>query len=400
MRGEWLWLLTAMFVVLALCVALSLLIWRLWRKITLPEGAPPPRWTDLSALKTRVVQTPLVLRLIATAALALLMSAPVNMIQDLVSARTDSYREVVRELSHSWGGRQLLIGPILSVPYTIKYVVTEEAPLTASEKAELALRGEPLRAAKTISREIATEKTAIVLPEELNIAGVLDPETRKRNIYSLLVYTADLKLSGFFRKPDFKSLDDRTSAVHWDRARLLVSLTDTKAFRGISQLSLGGRAYKFVPGTGKSPAAPTGFSAEVDLDGAADVPFSFNMAIGGSQGFYVAPVAVVSRMDLSSSWPHPKFSGMGLPISREAGPTGFTAGWNVPNLVRNYPQLAALEALSPDGAAKKGQEYGYDEYESRPAAGDLPLAEYVVGVDLFEPVFHYSLITRAVKYAM
>ncbi len=380
-----LWNLLSVFIVLALGGALLLFCWWLWRKITLPQGAEPPKLSDLSALKARAGKAPVVIRLAVAGVLALLMSLPINLIRDLIGERANAYKSVVNELSYSWGGQQLLIGPVLSIPYTIRYTVTEEEPISLAEQVELAKVGDK-RTKRTVSREVAAEKTALLLPEELYVDGTLEPQERRRGIYSVRVYTADLALSGLFKKPDFKKLDSRTAEVHWKRASILVNLSDTKAFKGISPLSLSGRDYKFVPGTQNSSILPTGFSAEVDLSGAGGVEFNFTMSVGGSQGFYVSPIAVSSVINLKSPWPHPKYGGSGLPTRHETNDSGFKAVWEVPNLVRNYPQFADSNSFAD--VRQKGDVAGLD------------LSEYVIGLDFFEPVFHYSLLTRAVKYAM
>ncbi|UQZ89735.1 hypothetical protein C4J81_11165 [Deltaproteobacteria bacterium Smac51] len=397
--GELLWMLVAIFIVVAVCGALTLLIWWLWRKITLPEGAPPPKWTDLSGLKSGMGKAPIVIRLAVVGVLGLLMSAPIGLIHDLIKERAASYSSVVRELSYSWGGQQLLIGPILSIPYTIRYSVTEEQPLTEAEKLELAKLGD-LRTTKIIRREIVKEKTAVLLPEDLIINGTLKPQERRRGIYSVRVYTADLALSGSFKRPDFKTLDSRVSEVHWNKAAILVNLSDTKAFRGISPLSLSGRKYKFVPGTKNSPIAPTGFSADVDLTGGGDIAFGFDMTIGGSQGFYVSPIAVASNINLKSPWPHPKYGGTGLPTRHETTDRGFDAVWEVPNLVRNYPQFADIDDFKRERQQKESYSYDEDSHARPAIQTSLMLAEYIIGLDFFEPVFHYSILLRAVKYAM
>jgi len=394
--GELIWLFLLGFFILALCGALSLLIWWLWRKITLPAGAPPPKWTDLSALRGHSGKGSIVVRLVVVALLGLFMSAPISIIHDLIQERTGSYQQVVRELSRSWGGQQLLIGPMLTVPYTIKYTVIEEVPLSEAERKELATLGQ-YRTTKTVSKVVRQDKTALILPEELTVSGSLEPDLRHRGIYSVRVYTAALNLSGFFKKPDFNTLDKRVDQVHWNSARLLVNLSDTKAFREVSPLSLGEGQYKFVPGTDGSPVAPTGFSAEVDLSEAgAEMPFSFNMAVGGSQGFFLAPVAVSSRVDIKSKWAHPKYCGDGLPTKKQEMKEGFSATWEVPNLVRNYSQFGDISVFSP----KQDRESRTYHDEDLPDRRGMPLAEYIIGVDLFEPVFHYSVLTRAVKYAM
>ena len=398
--GEMIWIMVILFLILTLCGALCLLIWWLWRKITLPEGAPPPKWTDLSALKSGAGKTPVVLRLIVVAVLGVLMSVPVGMIYDLIRERFQSYNSVVRELSRNWGGQQLLVGPILVVPYTIKYEIIEKVPLTEAEINKLKRKGAPVSGTKEVAKTVTSKKTAVLLPKDLHIEGSLDPELRRRGIYSVRVYTADLALSGSFEKPDFSLLDQRFSAVHWDKAQILVNLSDTKAFRGISALSLGGKDYNFVPGTKNSSIAPTGFSVEVDIDQTEEaLPFSFKMSVGGSQGFFIAPVAENSTIKIKSDWPHPKYCGDGLPSRREQSDSGFWAEWEVPNLVRNYPQLADIQDMAGAAPQTERDYYSENQSETVPRSG-LRLAEYIIGVDLFEPVFHYSILTRAVKYAM
>lgn len=106
--NELVWGLAAIFIIAAVCGALILLIWWLWRKIILPEGAPPPKWADLSALKSvrtyEIItgKALVVLRLVVVAGLGFLMSAPISLIHNLVRERAESYQEVVRELSRSW----------------------------------------------------------------------------------------------------------------------------------------------------------------------------------------------------------------------------------------------------------------------------------------------------------
>lgn len=389
--GDIIELLLVLSVVAAFCGALALLLWWLWRKINLPEGAPPPKWNDLSFLRGAAGKAPIVLKLAVVAGLGLMMSAPIDMIHDLVRERTYSYKEVAQEMSRSWGGQQLLIGPVLSVPYTIKYIVKKQEPLSEKERAQLARRG-VTQTHKEVETEVTEEYTAVVLPEELRVNGSLKPELRSRGIYSVRVYTIELALSGLFRKPDFKTLDERVSLVHWDKALLLVNLGDTKAFRGISPLKMNEREFNFVPGTRASAVAPTGFSTEVDLSGPDELPFAFDMSVGGSQGFFVAPIAVNTTIAIDSTWPHPRYWGDGLPVERRQTSEGFYARWEVPNLVRNYPQFAGLDYF--------GSPVIWAEDDDGPERPNLRLAEYVVGVDLVEPVFHYSILTRAVKYAM
>jgi inner membrane protein len=213
---------------------------------------------------------------------------------------------------------------------------------------------------------------------------------RSRSIYSTRVYTADLSVSGSFKKVDLTGLRPHIAAIHWDRASLVVGLSATKAIRDASELELAGKKLNFQPGTGRLQVLSTGFSAlndfsQIHKDGV--IPFRFQVSVGGSNGLFFTPVGIVSRFKLSSDWPHPSFGGSGLPTTREIRPNGFTAEWEIPNLVRNYPQFGDVETwLSSSETRYSQQGQGLDEY--------------VVGVNFFEPIFYYSLLLRAVKYAV
>lgn len=67
---------------------------------------------------------------------------------------------------------------------------------------------------------------------------------------------------------------------------------------------------------------------------------------------------------------------MTLPTSHEITAEGFTSTWAIPHLARNYPQSWVS------------------------ANAQYNLTEFTAGVDLFEPVFLYSKVTRAAKYGI
>ena len=388
--------------VLAILGAAGVTAWWLWRRATLADGEPVPKWGDLRSLVAALRGLSIVLRMMAVAVLAGLMMIPMGFISELVDGRYFLYRNVVSEISSSWGSEQTLSGPVLHVPYIVKYQTSEEVPLTA---AELAL--EQSRGGGRTTREVVVnheeQYAAVILPEELSIDGQISTDTRKRGIYSARVYTADALVSGSFAKRDVTGLRQHIAEVRWDEAMIVVGVTSTKAIRDISEISVAGAKYKFLPGSGGLKMLPTGFSAPCDLSGLRDgeaFNFDFRLSLGGSDRFFMTPVGVTNDFKISSDWPHPNFTGSGLPSSREIRADGFAAEWNVPNLVRNYPQTGNADAWATVSAyGSQSRYYGDDESRSS-SAGAHNLGEYVMGVEFFEPVFHYSLITRAVKYGL
>jgi inner membrane protein len=367
--------------------------WWLWRKATLPEGEPVPKWGDLRSLKEALLRPSITIRMICVGFLVLVLTIPVGFIYDITNERSYRSSEVTDEISSSWGVSQTFAGPVISVPYTIRYQEKEEVPLSVAELTLEQSRG-GTRTTKDVWRTVELERAALVLPEVLNISGRASTETRSRSIYSALVYTADLKVSGAFVKPDLSGIAANIAEVHWDKATLAAGLTSTKAIRGVGEITLGGEKLKFTPGTGGLKVLPTGFSCAGDLSAArigGEIPFDFEVSIGGSRGIYFVPAAARTSIEFASEWPHPNFGGTGLPTSRDISPEGFSAKWEIPNLVRNYPQFGDASAWGVYDTSKTSWR--------ETAPGEHDFGEYVVGVAFFQPTYFYSMLTRATKYA-
>ena len=98
--------------------------------------------------------------------------------------------------------------------------------------------------------------------------------------------------------------------------------------------------------------------------------------LNGSHGLRFAPLGETTIATVTSSWPHPSFAGNLLPDEHTINADGFTPSWEIPHLARNYHQMRALDKTQ------------------------VETTELLAGVDLFEPVFIYSRITRAMKYSL
>ncbi|MDR0647905.1 MAG: cell envelope integrity protein CreD [Synergistaceae bacterium] len=380
------------FSVVALTVA-----WLCLRAVT-PEGEAAPRWGDLRPLTRLSRRTQLIFRLAAVAAVAGFMAIPAGFIYDLTMERYYRYQEVIKGISSTWGDSQTVVGPVLMVPYTVRYEVSEAVPLGAAELALEQARSSD-RTTKEVIRTVEDSRTALVLPEELSVDARVATELRSRGIYSTRVYTADMAVSGAFAKTELSGLRPHIAEIRWDDAEIVIGISSTKAIRDISELSLAGEKFSFLPGTGGLGVLSTGFSSPCDISSfqaGETIEFGFRVSVGGSESLFLAPVGGVNSFRVSSEWPHPNFTGSGLPSFREITASGFEAEWDIPNLVRNYPQAADSEEWAP--LARAGSMYAYDEGASE--AGGYKLTEYVAGVEFFEPVFHYSLLIRAAKYAV
>ena len=315
----------------------------------------------------------LIFRFGIIAVLVGVMTIPLDMVSDVVRERSNLYYNVLDDIAGTWGHRQQLLGPVILVPYTEKF--TSVKVLTDKDGNE-----------RKVNKTIYEQRTAIVLPEALKIDANLMGQTRKRSLYEALVYTADLKLTGNFKRPDIMSLSNHIDKIHWDRAWFSLGISDTQAINKVSQLDWRGeqvanQKIDFEPGTRIRKTFASGFHAPLNLvsdmaNKQEHYQFSLDINVNGSEGFYFSPFGKTTNVMVTSDWPHPSFQGNVLPDEHKVSEKGFEAKWSVPHLARNYPQLWTLET----------QNFNVNEFKA--------------GVNLFESVSLYSQITRAIKYGV
>jgi len=300
--------------------------------------------------------------------LGLLMLIPLNMAEEVVAERNSYHASVLEGIASTWGAQQTLVGPVLVVPYVEHYTSVD----TVTEKDGTA---------RVVSKDVSSDHTAILLPKNLEIRADLKEEHRHRGIYDALVYSAKLSLSGQFdHSPLLKRSDDGAERrIQWDKAFVMVGLSDTKAIADASELSWDDKPIKLEPGTHLPELLASGFhaplSASADTKSTHD--FKLNLTLHGSDSLNFAPLGETTKARMTSTWTHPSFQGNSLPVKRTLNDQGFSAEWEIPHLVRNYPQYWLMD-----------DKQKYD------------INAFTAGVSLYEPVSLYSQVIRAVKYGV
>lgn len=359
----------AVLAALALLGGLAYLLYSLGQKVRQAARQPVPGQDDSVAPQAGEAVAALAgapsIRLAVIALVALVMLIPLGLVENLVAERHKLYRQVLVDIAELWGGEQLVQGPLLVVPFVERHVTEEQVD-------------DPTGGTRTVSRTRLVERHAIILPRDLRIGLKLGEQFRMRGIYRSLVYVVDVRMNGRFRLPAIADLSNRLEEVRWDDAFVAVGLTDTRAINGVSALDWAGERVEFRPGTRLADTLVSGFHAHVPgLDaGVTDRDFALEFSANGSAALRFAAFGATTRVDMESTWPHPSFQGSTLPGEYSVGDEGFTASWEIPSLARNFPQAWVQE------------ERAYN------------LAEFQAGVDLFEPVFLYSKVNRAVKYGV
>ncbi len=285
-------------------------------------------------------------RLAVTGVLFLLLMIPRALIVELIDERQAFHGQVIDEVSSIWGGSQTLSGPILTIPYRLR-----------NEDGEWITRN------------------AHFLPDGLEIKAEMEPEIRYRNIYKVLVYRANIEMSGNFRKPDLSELNISPDQVLWQEAFISLGITDLRGVAGEISFRAGDRELEMNPGIPTGELYPSGVFTRW-TPGEGNAPFSFHtrLELRGSQALLFAPLGRTTTAELHSSYPDPSFCGAFLPEKRETGPDGFSASWKVSHLNRNLPQQWTGNAYRP---------------------GDMAF-----GAELIIPADQYQQTQRSAKYAV
>lgn len=302
------------------------------------------------------IRTSRTVRLVLVVSLALFLQIPIMMTDSLVRERASRRDDAVSEVSSKWGTAQSVTGPVLVVPYTCN-------------REAAGPNGQPVVHVES--------RQAIFLPSRLDIRGDVASQALNRGIFSIPVYRADLTLEGVFKRPDFQEAGIETASIDWPRAQLAIGISDVRAIQKQVAASWLGKPVEFLPGQGLYEASGAGIHAGVPLaSDTQEIPFSIPLSLNGSQRLSFVPFSRETKVELTSNSPNPSFQGNWLPTHRDISATGFKAVWSIPFLGRNYPQ--AWSSANTPGSAIEESRFGFS---------------------LLEPVDHYRMSARSVKYA-
>ncbi len=307
-------------------------------------------------------------------ALTLLLLIPTAFIISLINERSDRLDNAATEVSSKWGQAQAIAGPVL----TVKGIVTQKV-------------------------EDKTVKTpavdTVLLPSKYNVSCETKSETRKRGIYTIPVYTANIVVEGSFPAYKIEDIWKTDDTVDLTNVNLSFILNDNRGIIGTPKITLNGEHYEVIPGIpnkklvgsvtrttsraygfsgsseySKEHDIDEGFQLEIDREMLKEpLHYKIEMTLRGTSELHVVAIGKESTLHMTSDWPHPSFTGTFIPTSHEITDNGFTADWSASEMNRSFPQVLA---------------------------GTQRITNADFGVKLIQPVTHYSKVERSVKYAI
>lgn len=282
-------------------------------------------------------------RFAITGLLVLVLQVPVGLIASTIDERRATRDAASADVTGTWGAAQELAGPILTVPVVHRWL---------DEKNH------------------AHERTVLhrFLPVSLSVRARAATEVRRRGIFDVPLYTAQLHVQARFAVPEAAGFAGRGEVI-WKNATLAYGISDPKAIRAASGLA-------WEPGAGDDLLS-AGLHAPVPAAQAGTTAFTFDLTLAGSGRLAFVPAGDETVVSLASPWPDPSFDGAWLPLERRVSASGFDATWRVLSLARNLPSRWIDR-----------------EVDQR------RLSASAFGVSFLSPVDTYRTTERAVKYQL
>ncbi|PID75188.1 MAG: cell envelope integrity protein CreD [Deltaproteobacteria bacterium] len=262
----------------------------------------------------RYLRNSATIKIFSIGILVLLLLVPASMITSLLEEREARRDSVVQEINQKWGNSQTITGPFFTVPYTLFYK-------DKNDKLQQSIR------------------YFHILPEELNITGNITSHIRYRSIYEAVLYNCQLQFSGKFTVPQLDQLNIEAKDILWEKAVFSVGITDMRGIKDTIRITFGENSYEVSPGLKTADIASAGISSLIPLSSHdSSKPFSFKLALNGSEQIQFTPMAEEVHVTLQSDWASPSFNGAFLPVEKEISKNGFIATWKILHLNRNFPQ--------------------------------------------------------------
>jgi inner membrane protein len=297
-------------------------------------------------------------KLIVVCGLALLMTIPALFVGNLIDERTSRANDVAKEIASFVGGKQSFLGPTLAIPYVIPPQV-----------------------------EGATQRRGVYLVFPAQASAVLKTRTeeRRRSLFKVPVFQADVRLDSTFDLTNVPSALPPGAEPEWERAEFVVGVSDARGALSDATLIADGKPATMVPAQ-VAPELTIGDNngAKLKLLGTpaaniakpnAQFKVSSAMRFSGAQRISVLAYGKTSTLSVQGDWPNPSFDGGFLPVTRSVTPNGFSAEWSVPYIARGVAAEGRMEALTGLEATSLGTSF-------------IEVADY------------YQSVSRSLKYVL
>lgn len=302
---------------------------------------------------------------------------PLIMVYALVWDRQEQSNVAQNAIAAGWGGPQVVVGPVLVIPYTANSVETVD------------------QNGRQTTRTVQVTKELFLSPETNVLNTNLKPDRKKKSIYESVLFVAENSGKARFALPvDFARYGISRDALNLAGAELRFGISDARGLQADSKVVVNDTSLELQPGKGLAASGGSGFFTFVDWDASSPMEVSYSYAIRGNKTLTMVPRGGETKWDVKSSWPSPSFAGDFLPTKRDIKSSGFTSSHAVTNLALGQA-LVLTEDLGAPNAIDNRNYSSAVMVQTAPSAGGPSQA---ASIGLIEPVDLYSQVDRSVKY--
>ena len=257
-------------------------------------------------------------------------------VSSLVEDRTNRAKDVVQEISNHVGGQQTFLGPVLAIPYTVQSTY----------------KGAPIK----------TTGTYVVFPVQGDATVKVRTEQRRRSLFKVPVFQADLKFDAAFDLTGVPSAAPADAVLDWSHAGIVVGVSDAHGALADATLTTDGKTVNFAPAQDigdanaqqRLPLSYLGVSAKDIAQPNTTFRVSAALRFSGAQRLAILAYGKTSHLTVDGDWPSPGFDGTFLPIKRTVSPQGFSGEWLVPFIARGVRAEGTNTAVSNLDSAALG----------------------------------------------
>ena len=306
------------------------------------------------SVQIRNISRSMGLKLLVVCGLALLMTIPSLFVSIIVEERTGRAKDVIGEISGRAGGPQTFLGPSLSIPYSIPPLYKGASP---------------------------TLGVYVVFPAKGDASIKVRTEERRRSLFKVPVYQAELKFDATFDLTGVPSAAPAGAELDWTRAGIVVGVSDARGALADGTLTVDGKTSTFTPaenvGDENQRLRLTYFGVRVSDLAKPNATFNVaaNLRFSGAQRLAVLAYGKSTHLTVEGDWPSPGFDGGFLPAKRTVSAQGFTGEWSIPFIARGIPAEGTGTAVSA-------------------------LDHTALGISFVEVADPYQSVSRSLKYAL
>jgi inner membrane protein len=262
-------------------------------------------------------------------------------VKNIISDRESTKDQSEAFFEKSWGPKQVVAGPYLSIPYK-------------DSKGNVYY--------------------AYLMPKDLLIDNQVQTEKRKKGIFENIVYKNKIKSKGYFDTNDIYELNTGQRLL-LDEAMICYGIEQISGLDGVQKFSINGKNIDTKSGLPSEWIAPEGLSANIPIELNQKLEFDMEISLKGTEGINFLPLGKNTNIDIASNWDSPSFQGKYIPNEKPIiNKNGFKAHWNIQHFNKTFPQFWLNEKYNPKIDA--------------------------FGVDLKIPVNNYVKSERTIKYAI